>query len=410
MQLMWLGLALTVVLVVGCEANIDGGASFSAQSGGDMMDDADDGDGVDDGMSGRATAGGSGRSEDDSGSGAGSSESGGAGAEAGSAAEATAGTGTSGPGAAMPPEEMEPNPDVGGPYDLGTLPPGFTIEWPAEPVITREVEVRTREEFESAAAVAGTRILVRQDIPGNNGYVQTGASDLDIRVDPGVTIDATLGIGRGRQRIRVLGGNYRGVMMAVLPDTVPLSEDVMLDGVTINAQVSSAFTLRGRRIAILRSTATANLFSVFADAMTGEPNTDIILAGNVLHSIDEATIRLISVTNSVTVDNRLSNMGKHNYRVHGRTGQSYAARNTFITSGTMLATMPGDMLAEAWFDSNVFYHTTPDLFHPEAAAVTMLHARDNIAYTDVWGCFYCAAMPTTWDFENNQIMPYRPPP
>lgn len=411
MQWLRFGACLAVVCAVGCEAKIEGGASFSAQTGGDMMADDDpssDDDG--DGSSGRSAAGGGGSS----GGGARptGSGSGGASAQAGDEAPPEAGTGASasGSGALPPPPPSVPNPDVGGPYDLGELPAGFAIAWPAEPLITQEAEVRTQQEFEQAASTDGTRILVKQDITSANGTVMSGASDLEIQMDPGVQIDATLAIGRGRQRIRLLGGRYRGVMMAPLPETRPLTEDVMIDGVTVQTGAGSAFLLRGRRIAVIRSSAVSTLFSVYADAMSGDPNSDVIVAGNVLQSADEATVRLISVTNSVTVDNHLTNNGKHNYRVHGSSAQSFAARNVFITSGTMLGTMPGDMLVEAWFNDNTFYHTAPDLFHPEVANLMVLHAHGNTAYTDVWGCFYCSTIPAQWDLADNQIMPYQPPP
>jgi hypothetical protein len=407
MKSWWFGAVLTVVFVVGCEAKIEGRTSFSAQTGGDMMADGDDGDGE----AGRASGAGSrsGNGGPSAGSGGGMRTSGSGGAQAGTGSQPMAGTGASGDGTGEPPTTPEPNPNVGGPYDLGELPAGFTIAWPAEPTITREVEVRTLDEFQEAASVEGTRVVIKADFGGNQGYAYVRASDVEVAMDPGVRVAAKLGIAGGSQRVRVLGGHYEGVMISSdLGEN--FCSDIMLDGITIESP-TSAFELRGSRIAVIRSTVTAGEYSVYTDALHGdELNSDYIVAGNVFDSANEATVRLTSVINSVTVDNQLTNNGKHNYRVHGMSSRSFAARNVLITSGTLLGTMPGDALVEAWFNDNTFYHTTPDLFHPDAATVDVLHAHDNIAYTDVWTCFLCSSIPGTWDLQNNQIMAYRPPP
>jgi hypothetical protein len=410
MRLWWVGACLTVVSVVGCEAKIEGRSSLSAQSGGDVMADEDED------AAGRAAAGSSGSRSPRGSAGASSSDSGGASAQAGSGSPPVAGTGTSmgagtggGAGTGMP-MEPEPNPNVGGPYDLGELPPGFMIAWPAEPTITREVEVRTVAEFERAASMAGTRVLIRAGFGGGpSGFVNTSASDLEIVADPGVSIDAGLGIGGGERRVRVIGGHYQTVLTSVGMSGA-MSEDVLFDGVTVEPSEGNAFNLSGYRIAVLRSTANAPDYCVYADAAPGVPNSDFILAGNVFDSANEATVRLIDVTNSATVDNRLTNNAKHNYRIHGTTAQSYAARNVLIVSGTMLGTQEGDQLGEAWFNDNVFYHMTPDLFHPDAARVDVLHAHGNTAYTDEWDCFYCPDVPAAWDLQDNQVLAYQPPP
>jgi hypothetical protein len=391
------GLVLCLMLLGGCEAKIYDNTPFTPSGGGNMA-----------GEDGAGSGGGAGRAGDEGG--------------AGRAGEPAAGSGAGGPapiggaggtGAVEPPIDRPPGVNIGGPYDLGVLPSGFTIEWPALPLITQEVEANTREEFEQAASVNGTRIVLKASITGMTGFVYTRASDLEIEMDDGVSINATIMIPPGQRRIRLLGGRYQGVLMAPTQAVnQPLAEDVMIDGVSVVAPTgSSAFLLRGHRIALIRSSASAGLYAVFTGVIDGVQNSDVIIAGNVLAASGaESTVRIVNARNSVAVDNRLTNAMKHNYRVHGISPQSYAARNVFIDAGTMFGNFDADVLDEVWFNDNTFYHTLPDLFHPDQANVAVLHARGNTAYTNVWACFLCTEIPAAWDLDDNQVLAYRPPP
>jgi hypothetical protein len=408
MKLQWLGVGLCLAMLAGCEAKIDSDTGFAARSGGDMMSD--------DESNGRA---GSSADGDESGAGRGtggdSSDPSNEMTAGRSGSVAIAGTGAAGMGSVEPPSiEPAPGVNIGGPYDLGVLPSGFTITWPAEPLITQEVEVSTVEQFEEAASIAGTRVVLKASISAVGSYVYTDASDLEIVMDDGVSVNATIMIPAGNRRIRLLGGRYQGVLMAPTQSVgQPLAEDVMFDGLTIDASAptSSAFLLRGRRVAVIRSSASAGHYCVFTGVIDGVQNSDIIIAGNTFQSQGaESTVRIVSAINSVTVDNRLTNGMKHNYRIHGLSSRSYAARNVLINAGTMFGNFAEDVLDEVWFNDNTFYHNLPDLFHPDRNTVAMLHARGNVAYTDVWDCFLCSTVPANWDLTDNQMMPYRPAP
>lgn len=305
------------------------------------------------------------------------------------------------------------------PYDLGTLPSGLSVQWPTAPNITRSVDVRTLSEFNQAAAVAGTLITIKTAISGRGTL---NASDIEIQMDDGASLGG-LFINRSMKRISLNGGQYTGTIEMALPSTFWPSrvdnpawaiEDVMIDGIEVRAPDTAIF-LRGHRVAVLRSFAHAGEYSVFSDTASNDSNTDVIIAGNDFESEGkQATVRLIGVRNSVTVDNRLTDLlltgEKHNYRVHGVSDQVYAARNELVNAGTMLGTMGGDDIGHLWFDDNTFHHKTPDLFNPDTSKIHVLHAHNNVAYTDVWSCFYCRSTPSAWDLGNNAVHPYQPPP
>jgi hypothetical protein len=174
--------------------------------------------------------------------------------------------------------------------------------------------------------------------------------------------------------------------------------------------------IRGDRVAVLRSYVHATDYSLYSDSIKNGQNSDIIVAGNNFFSEgSQATLRLISVHNAVVVDNHLTdleNMGqKHNYRIHGVSDHAFGARNILVGSGAMMGTMDGDALDQIYFDSNTFYHDTPDLFNVDKTRIVFLQAHDNVAYSDVWNCFVCGGdNNAAWDVANNVMHPYMPEP
>jgi hypothetical protein len=305
-------------------------------------------------------------------------------------------------------------------YPLGTLPVGLTVTWPAAPVIKRETVVRSLSAFDKAAATPNTRIKVDAVLDGEGTIT---ASDIEVQM----TANGSLGglrIERSVHRVALIGGEYTDTIELVLPtsfwpsevsDPTWMVEDVLIDGVNVDSD-TTAFFLRGRRVAVLRSYAHAHDYAIYSDTARGMQNENMIIADNDLESDgNQATVRLISGRTSVTVDNRITSLmsaggAKHNYRVHGKTGQAYAARNVLVNAGVMLSTMDGDKADKIWFDKNTFHHQTPDLFNPSTTTIGTLHAHDNTAYTNVWSCFYCSKPLSTWDFGNNVVKPYKAPP
>jgi hypothetical protein len=300
---------------------------------------------------------------------------------------------------------------------LGTLPNGLNVSWPARPQISRHVSVSSLSDFNAAASVNGTSITVQAAIP-DQGTIN--ASDIEVQMTAGASLGGVL-ISKGVKRVALLGGQYTGTIELAyaanfwptrVDDPAWLISDVMIDGVNVTSS-STAFFLRGNRIAVLRSYAHAADYSVFSDSIPGQQNDSVVLAGNDFESAGaQATVRLISVRDSVTVDNNLTDLmqtgSKHNYRIHGVSDQVYAARNMLVNSGTMMGTMDGDALSNIGFEQNTFHHKTPDLFNPDVNRVHQLDAHDNVAYTDVWNCFYCGNLPAGWSFGANVIHPYQP--
>ncbi len=305
--------------------------------------------------------------------------------------------------------------------NLGPLPAGFAVRWPTAPTISRQLEVRTAAQFNSAANVAGTRVIVKASIPS---AVTINASNIEVRMDPGVSV-AGLNITKAQRRIRLQGGSYTGSGISLAyPSTFYPSrvdnpawviEDVMIDGVTVRANANStALNVRGNRIAVVRSVARGGEYGVYTGTAASVQNNDIILADNVLQSEgDQATVRLVAVRHAVTVDNRIENLmltgSKHAYRVHAVSDQVFAARNLLVNGGTMMGTMPGDDIGELWFDDNVIHHRTEDLFQPDKTRIHTVHAISNTAYS-ARSCFVCGATPAGWDMHDNGLFPYSAPP
>jgi hypothetical protein len=306
------------------------------------------------------------------------------------------------------------------PYDVGELPKGFEVEWPASPDIEQDASVSTVEEFNKAAATAGTRITVEGKID-RAGTIT--ANDVEVQMNDGASLGG-LRVERGVKRVFLNGGTYTNTVEIAYPTQFYPSrvskpewqaEDILIDGVDVTSP-TTAFFLRGNRVALLHSTTHSEDYAVFSDTGEGMQNHDVILADNDLTSNGhQATVRLISARESVTVDNRITSLMsfnglKHNYRVHGQTDKAFAARNELVNAGVMLSTIPGDHTKQIWFEDNTFHHQTPDLFNPSRTTIDELYVHDNTAYTNVWKCLYCLSPVDGWDFGDNVVKPYEPPP
>jgi hypothetical protein len=273
--------------------------------------------------------------------------------------------------------------------------------------------VHTADELAREVGVPGTRVHVVGAVGGSIGI---GVDDVEILADDATSLGGLL-VARGVSRAHVSGGAWTSVELAIPANFYPsveyrdewMVEDVLLEGVRVSAG-DTAFAIRGRRIAIVRSVAEAARYSVWCGDTGPFQSEDVIVSGNDFRSAGaEATVRLVQVLRSATVHNRLENGTKHNYRVHGTSDLNYAARNLLVKTGVMLGRMPGDDLGRVWFDDNELHHDVPDLFNPDGG-IDALHATGNVAYTNVWDCFYCAGVMPGWTVSDNVVHPYVPAP
>lgn len=312
-------------------------------------------------------------------------------------------------------EDSGPPPDPGPvTYELGVAPSGFEVHWPASPVITREVRVTSASEL-AGAMTSGTRVTLAVSVP----RVEILESDVDLFVEDGVEV-GVLFIGNRIARIRVRGGRFGAIEVAIPGTYFPAEEwhpewrttDLMIDDVDVDS-TDSAFMLRGGvRMAITNSRAHAVRYGVWFGDTAHFGSEDIIVAGNQIDGDGpEATVRLVHTERSAVVGNRLSNGSKHNYRIHGRSRENWAARNVMIGTGMMLGTLPSDEWAieRQWVHGNTLHHTAPSLLELDARLVD-LEMRDNTVYTDVWPCFVCVSPQPSWVLENNVQLPYQAPP
>ncbi|MBN8614942.1 MAG: hypothetical protein J0L92_30360 [Deltaproteobacteria bacterium] len=312
-------------------------------------------------------------------------------------------------------EDAGPAPDPGPvTYELGPTPEGLVLSWPAPPTITRDVRVTSASEL-SAAITSGTRVTLAVSVP----RLEILVSDVELIVEDGVEV-GVLWIGNRIGRIRVRGGHYGGIEVAIPGTYYPSEEwhaewrttDLLIDDVDVEAS-DSAFMLRGGvRMAVTNSRAHAVRYGVWLGDTADFGSEDIIVAGNHL-VVDgpEATVRLVHVERSAVVGNRLENGAKHNYRTHGRSRENWAARNLMIGTGMMLGTLPTDTwsIERQWVEGNTLHHSVPSLLELDARLVE-LEMRNNTVYTDVWDCFVCVAAQPTWLIEGNVREPYRAPP
>ena len=305
------------------------------------------------------------------------------------------------------------------PYPLGKLPDGFTIHWPTPPKITRSVDVKTVDDFNKAAATPGTLITVKGHVFGA-GNIST--SDIEVRMDDGASLDG-LTIGHGVKRIALIGGTYNETIeMSIASEFYPnradhpewTIEDMMIDGIHATSKSQTALFVRGTRVAVLNSFLHGADYGIWGDSIS--QNLDVIVANDQIEAEGrQATVRFVSVNHLVAVDNRFTDLlqtgEKHNFRIHGTSDNVFAARNELVNSGTMIATMPEDNVGHIWFEHNTFHHKTPDLFNMDRTGkLKVVDAHDNVAYTNVWSCFFCGAAPAGWSIDNNAIKPYTDPP
>jgi hypothetical protein len=316
--------------------------------------------------------------------------------------------------------ELESEVELAGPieqppaarYELGALPDGFgEVVWPAAPRIERQVELAGGERVIDRA---GTRVVVGGPIE----RIVVRADDVEIRGSSSARVEHVL-IERGRRRVRVAGGRFGTIELHVPAQHVPpppswrsewMVEDVTIDGVEIEA-ADTAFLVRGRRIAILRSHVTAARYSVWCGDTEDLQTEELVLAGNRFTSAGpESTVRLVSVRRAVVVDNVLSNTLKHDFRVHGESDEVVFARNQLLNTGIMVGSMEGDRIGSVWILDNALHHRAPSLIEVPRERVRRLIARGNRVFSDEWDCFVCGRARSGWQVVDNVVSPYRPPP
>lgn len=341
-----------------------------------------------------------------------------------------------------------------GPCALGALPDPLDaqLRLPALPEITQEVDVATADEFQQAAGEPGTSVRVVASI---DDQVFITASDVEVRIEDSEVIVQRLAVGNSVQRVHIVGGTYGQISTPRIQEFVPVpqfreewyAEDLTIDGVLVEAALNPesvqdiALDLRAKRAAVYNSNLRGETYAVWAGDNGPFASEDLVIACSTLRAYapaggrNEPTVRLVSVLRSVTVDNVMqnshagfddalndpfavepANIAKHNYRIHGHSDLSFAARNTLLNTGMMFGGLDdpfsasgGDEVGRIWALDNVFHHRVPDLFNPKGT-INALVARNNVAYTDVWDSFPGATDLPDWDVSDNSIEPFEPPP
>jgi uncharacterized protein YegP (UPF0339 family) len=300
-------------------------------------------------------------------------------------------------------------------YDLGTLPAELNIRWPEPPTIEREEEITATGGDTVRCDQPHTRYLIQTDVD----RLTVAASDVALAVADDARVGSAY-VERDVARVHFDGGEYGAIELAVPADfnTEPVTwheawlvEDVLIEGVDIDA-ADGALTLRGKRIAVLGSRIRAHRYPLWVGDTDDFRSEDLVVADNELVADGpEATLRMVSVLRSVVVDNVLSNPQKHNYRVEGRSDLAFAARNTLVDAGLMLASQPSDDVGTVWFQDNVLHVQTESLLkvdEPPGSKLRRFVASGNTIYSDRHSCFLCIEAPAGWDVSEQRIQSYQP--
>lgn len=352
---------------------------------------------------------------------------------------------------------------VQGITDLGPLPAGLLVTWPAPPSIERGVHIRTLQEFRDLydnQEKSRTRFYFHTNIDYIHA-VNVDASDVEIVIMPGFKLHNIV-LNSPVHRVKISGGGEVGRIRASIyvPITTPEDDgyitDVLIDSITLdnrdegeksgrcerNANECDGVTFRGvRRGAVINSSISSLVYPVAAwehSSTSSIPhNKDIIIANNRLHSAEgtQATVRLQNSENTVTVHNRLestynttSKDWPHNYRIHGLSSNggvryAYAACNLLVNSGAMIGERgympirpgedsPTEDVRHFWFNSNQFHQSANSLYQMGRTPVVAVHdaeIRGNLVYSGSHDCFYlvdCSdapAPPVDWVIRDNKV-------
>jgi hypothetical protein len=304
--------------------------------------------------------------------------------------------------------------------DVGSAQQALTIEdidLPDPPQgLTTTLTVGSFAELEDAIDTAKTLGKVRINVEGvvapTSSLSLDGAKPEDILiVADSVTSLGDVYIPGDARRIEFRGGTYRSFAFEA---ACPHARDVLFTGVTVDADAGSAFEIRGLRVAIIDSTISSPRYSVWVGYDGMCKSEHITIAGSVLSSYydagvtfsPESTIRFVGVGWSAVYQNTISNVEKHNYRVHAYSQHNFAEDNILLTSGVMFGTMSGDTLLDQGFENNIFCHTEPDLFNL-GTGVQDIEAHGNVAYTDVWTSFpHEGTTEPGWSVSGNSVDAY----
>lgn len=289
------------------------------------------------------------------------------------------------------------------------LPPTLKLRPPAPPRFLRFRVAKTRAEAQAFLSTPGTHLTITRSL---SGPLSIGASDVGVTLKQGVRVPG-LRIERGVRRVRIRGGRWGTIELAPPAQYVPeerydekwFVEDVSIEAVTVRAD-DAAFLLRGRRIWIRYAKVRSGTYGIWAGDTGPLQSEDLVVLDSSFRAQGpESTIRLVDVKRSVVRRCRLQNGLKHNYRVHGRSHQNFAAGNHLHRTGTMLGSMAGDALGTVWFVQNTIVHDDNDLFRADLRRIQKMVATENTGYSDRFSCFHCEGSAPPHVIRDNRILP-----
>jgi hypothetical protein len=223
------------------------------------------------------------------------------------------------------------------------------IAAPESPNVMRSVQVATVEEFQAAALVPGTEVIVTSSIE-DHLVIFGDAIDVDIVVPEGITLGPVT-VGRFEppsrtERVRFRGttaGEHTGGTIGLITFGSTPTSDVIIDGVDLNgandpypAQMLWYFATRVERAAIINvrghSVASAALFSGGVDIVIAGSN---LLTGQRPREVNghPEAWGLRGADRSIVFQSRIDGTRYHRVRVHPREGDEqylWLAENVFV--------------------------------------------------------------------------------
>ncbi|MFM6130122.1 MAG: hypothetical protein ACKPBV_15580 [Sphaerospermopsis kisseleviana] len=302
----------------------------------------------------------------------------------------------------------------------------FKVTEPKPPVTTNSVNLSQPEPLNRA----GTRYTVVGQL---NGTVTFSASDVELVVPRGAFVRQVAVTG-AVSRIKLSGPGTIGQLSiqageltdATFEDVSVISDPALCQPAATGYnpypnECFGIFLRKVRRVAIRNVTVASLVYAIWSDG----GSEDILVENSRFHSTlgAQATLRLHDVTRLIVRGNRLENGApsgdsfRHNFRIHGRSRDVFAANNLFVNSGVMIGEGGGgeEIVQRFWFMNNRMHQVADSLFQMGTAGVTEATISDNQAFSRIaWhrsnGFYTPANPPASWTIRRNTVSEYSPAP
>lgn len=240
----------------------------------------------------------------------------------------------------------------------------FTVNYPADPVTTRQVSVSTASAFNTEAAVSGTEITITSSFSGN---ITIAANDIDV-IATGATVTGSIGA-TGRSRIRWTGGTINSHAAGIQSSTWRNVSDVLFD----NAVLFTRFEMhRQSGVGGNSRAAMINTTTDMSGSLDNEDigqhwifdgvqrHSDVIYANYVGRAADNSPLRLQGIDRVVIAGSLLNPDARpaSGLRVHQQSDSLHVVDTTIVSRKNLSlieATDQIDVTNATWHDVRSYH-------------------------------------------------------